>query len=99
MTYSHAIKLEPASKTGGLSIKVGEPFQISEKDPEATFRDLLEANAHPKGAILERVEAGGIRETIGLEKKEGVIIRTRVAGGKAGYTLLLATPFSERSSK
>lgn len=99
MTYSHGIQIKPASASGGISITVGDPFQFSEKDPEPAFRDLVEANSHPRGAILERVDGRGIREALGLGPKEGIIVRTRVSEGKASYMLLLPSPFPERSTK
>lgn len=99
MTYSHAIMLSPASETGGLSIKVGEPFELSKLDPDGAFRELFDVNAHVRGAIIEKVQGQGIRETLGLKRDEGILIRTRVSGGKASYTLLLSSPFAERSTK
>lgn len=99
MTFSHAINIKPASATGGLSITVGQSFELSEKDPEAAFRDIVDANAHPLGAIISREDGHGIRETLGLARNEVIIVRTRVSNGSASYMLLLSTPFTERPSK
>ncbi|MCW5939886.1 MAG: hypothetical protein KF884_10800 [Fimbriimonadaceae bacterium] len=86
MTHTYGLKITKADSKGGVRYQLGPAFKVSDDDPETYARSMIEANMHPLGAIIERVQGATIRETLGLEG--GVILRFHARGASASYLLL-----------
>lgn len=101
MIYFHSLKItqEPATSAGSaIRIKVSEPFHTEEGSLEEVFRGLVDANAHPLGAIITKRDAPEIRKVLGLGRDVGMIVE--VANSKSSaLQLLLPTPFAKLPAK
>lgn len=90
MTYSYTLKTAKADSKGGIRYILGPAFKITEEEPEKYVRSVIEANMHPKGAIIERVAGKVFREVLGIEG--GVILRFHESGGPGHYVLFHSSP-------
>ena len=85
MTYSYTLKTAKADSKGGIRYILGPAFKITDEEPERYVRSVIEANLHPKGAVVERVEGRVFREVLGIAG--GVILRFHERGGPGHYVL------------
>jgi hypothetical protein len=86
MTYTYGLKITKADSKGGIRYQLGSALKVSDDDPETYARSMIEANMHPLGAIVERVNAPAIRSALGIEG--GVVLRFHARGASASYVLL-----------
>lgn len=86
MTFTYGVKIEKADSKGGIRYRLNPGLRVSDDDPERYARSIIEANMHPLGTIIERVEGRVIRETLGIEG--GVILRFHAREKPSSYVLL-----------
>lgn len=97
-TYAHSVKVKPDSVPGGVQFIIGKGTKVSDDQPDAYARAIIQENSHPRGAIIERAEARSFRSALSLGPEHVVLAYWDRDSQKRSYVLLSPSPIGPSPS-